>query len=116
MKKRTNEEKLQMVNDACDLINEGIDKINEAKRLLHLCGIEICDSVDTSALHEWIPTANNVQIFRGIPKMEKIIGVNGNNPIDCITGKPDMRRKRLKYRGVIFLQLASESNTKFRYR
>lgn len=115
MKKRTNEEKLQMVNDACDLINEGIDKINEAKRLLHLCGIEICDYVNTSALHEWIPTTSNVQIFRGIPKMEKIIGVNGNNPIDCITGKPDTRRKRLKYRGVIFLQLASENNTKFRY-
>ena len=89
MKKRTNEEKLQMVNDACDLIN---------------------------ALHEWIPTASNVQIFRGIPKMGKIIGVNGNNPIDCVTGKQDTSRKRLKYRGVIFLQLASESNTKFRYR
>lgn len=116
MKKRTNEEKLQMVNDACDLINEGIDKINEAKRLLHLCGIDICDYVDTSDLHEWIPTVSNVQIFIGIQKMEKIIGVNGNNPIDCITGKPDMSRKRLKYRGITFSQLASKSNTKFRYR
>lgn len=116
MKKRTNEEKLQMVNAACDLINEGIDKINEAKRLLHLCGIDICNSVDTSDLHEWIPNGSNVQILRGIPKMEKIIGVNGNNPIDCITGRPDMSRKRLEYRGITFLQLESKSNTKFGYR
>ena len=116
MKKRTNEEKLQMVNDACDLINEGIDKINEAKRLLHLCGIDICDQVDTSALHELIPTGSNVQIFRGIPKMEKIIGVNGNNPIDYITGRTDMSRKILEYRGITFLQLASMRNTKFGYR
>lgn len=34
MKKRTNEEKLQMVNDACDLINEGMrDILFRGKRL-----------------------------------------------------------------------------------
>lgn len=53
MKKRTNEEKLQMVNDACDLLNEGIDKIKEAHRLLHLCGIDICDSVNFCNVYEW---------------------------------------------------------------
>lgn len=113
MKKRTNEEKLQMVNDACDLLNEGIDKIKEAQRLLHLCGIDICDSVNFCNVYEWNASGSNVQIFRGIPKMEKIIGVNGKNPIDYFTGKPDMSRKKLEYKGIIFLQLASNGKSKY---
>lgn len=45
--------------------------------------------------------------------MEKIIGVNGKNPIDYFTGKPDMSRKKLEYKGIIFLQLASNGKPKY---
>ena len=38
MKKRTVEEKRQMVDNACKLFSEAIEKAREANRLLHLCG------------------------------------------------------------------------------
>ena len=45
MKKRTDEEKLQMVNEACDLINVAREKMKQARKMLHLCGVDICECV-----------------------------------------------------------------------
>ena len=46
MKKRTDEEKREMIDKACDLFNEANEKIIEGKRLMHLCGIELCRGFD----------------------------------------------------------------------
>lgn len=113
MKKRTDEEKLQMVNDACDLLNDGIEKIRQAEKLLHLCGIDICSYVDIKEVPNWNASGSNIQIYSGLPKMERIIGIESYHPNDCFTEKPDRSRKKLIYRGLIFLQLATQSESKF---
>lgn len=116
MKKRTDYEKLQMVNDACDLLNEGIKAIRQAKQMLHVCGIDICNYIDAEDVQEWNGSGSNIQIYRGIPNMEKIIGEKAYFPNDCITEKIDKSRKKLKYRGLVFLQIAKVELSKFSYR
>lgn len=116
MKKRTDEEKRQMVDDACDLIRDGIEKIRQAEKMLHLCGIDICSYVDVGKHEDWNTSSSHIQIHTGIPKMEKLVGAKAYFPNDCITEKPDRSRKKLKYKGIVFIQLASESKSKFGYK
>lgn len=42
MKRRTNAEKLELIDEACDLFRESAKMIEKAKWNLHLCGIETC--------------------------------------------------------------------------
>lgn len=74
MKKRTDEEKRQMVDNACKLFTEAIEKTREAQRLLHLCGIECCDSLNVDEIQCFKPYVSNVQLYSGIKKMSGIIG------------------------------------------
>lgn len=114
MKKRTDEEELQMINEACELVKEGCKTLREAQKMFHLCGIEICNYMDINASgNDW---DSHIQIHRGIPKMEKIIGAKGYHPEDYLTGKPERNRKLLKYQGLTFLQLATESESKFAFK
>lgn len=69
MKKRTIEEKRQMVDNACKLFSEAIEKSREANRLLHLCGIECCGSLNVDGKIY----SNNVQLYSGIKKMSGIV-------------------------------------------
>ena len=64
MKKRTVEEKRQMVDNACKLFSEAIEKAREAQRMLHLCGIECCASLNVDGQIY----SNNVQLYSGIKK------------------------------------------------
>lgn len=116
MKKRTEEEKLQTVNEACELINVGIMKIRQAQKMLHSCGVEICDDIDVSEVEAWENNASNIQIFRGLPKLERIIGAEGYNPLDCITEKLDKSRKLIKYQGLVFLQVGSVGESHYVYK
>ena len=115
MKKRTQEEKLKMVNEACTLFNEAITKAREAQKLLHLCGIEICERLDIDE-EIWNDRFSNVQIFSGISNLEKIVGEQGYYPNMIHEEKPDRSRKMMKLNGIMFTQLANESECKFVFR
>lgn len=119
MKKRTDEEKRLMIDEACDLFNDALEKIKKARRLLHLCGIETCDSFNVDKVESWNPSDCNVHLYTGIGKFEKITGVTGYHKNDFITEKPDKSRKTIDYKGLTFLQLGREvtsTQAKFTYR
>ena len=116
MKKRTVEEKRQMVDDACKLFTDAIEKAREAKRLLHLCGIESCSSLNVDGQIY----SNNVQLFSGIKKMSSIIGTEPEfKPTYFDESKIDKSRCYIEYGGITFLQLGDErtsTTAKFTFR
>ena len=120
MKKRTDEEKRQMVDNACKLFSEAIEKTREAKRLLHLCGIECCDGLNVDEIPDWKPYACNVQLYSGIKKLSGIIGTEPEfKPTYYDIFKIDKSRCYIQYGGITFLQLGEERKTttaKFTFR
>ena len=116
MKKRTVEEKRQMVDNACKLLSEAIEKAMEANRLLHLCGIECCSSLNLDGEIY----SNNVQLYSGIKKMSDIIGTEAEfKPTYYDESKIDKSRCYIEYGGITFLQLGDErksTTAKFTFR
>ena len=116
MKKRTVEEKRQMVDNACKLFSEAIEKAREANRLLHLCGIECCNSLNVDGQIY----SSNVQLFSGIKKMSGIIGTEPEfKPTYYDESKIDKSRCYIEYGGITFLQLGDErtsTTAKFTFR
>ena len=116
MKKRTVEEKRQMVDNACKLFSEAIEKAREANRLLHLCGIECCNSLNVDGKIY----SNNVQLYSGIKKMSGIIGKEPEfKPTYYDESKIDKSRCYIEYGGITFLQLGDErtsTTAKFTFR
>ena len=105
MKKRTVEEKRQMVDNACKLFSEAIEKAKEANWLLHLCGIECCDRLNVDGQIY----SNNVQLYSGIKKMSSIIGTEPEfKPTYYDESKIDKSRCYIQYGGVTLLQLGEE--------
>ena len=116
MKKRTVEEKRQMVDDACKLFTEAIEKAREAQRLLHLCGIECCASLNVDGQIY----SSNVQLHSGIKKMSNITGAEPEfRPEYFFKSKVDKSRCYIRYGGITFLQLGYErtsTTAKFTFR
>lgn len=113
MKKRTDEEKREMIDKACDLFNEANEKIIEGKRLMHLCGIELCGGFDfkegaaNADLYE-----SNLHIHSGIKKLEKLTGQESFFTKHFLGGKPDLSRLNIRYKGLLFMQLGVEKAVK----
>ena len=120
MKKRTDEEKRQMVDNACKLLTEAIEKTREANRLLHLCGIECCDALNVDEIPDWKPYACNVQLYSGIKKLSGIIGTEPEFRITYYDeSKVDKSRCYIQYGGITFLQVGTErtsTTAKFTFR
>ena len=120
MKKRTDEEKRQMVDNACKLFTEAIEKTREAQRLLHLCGIECCDSLNVDEIQCFKPYVSNVQLYSGIKKMSGIIGTEPEiRPAYYNESKIDKIRCYIQYGGITFLQVGTErtsTTAKFTFR
>ena len=120
MKKRTVEEKRQMVDNACKLFSEAMNKTREAKRLLHLCGIECCDGLNEEEIQCFNPYVSNVQLFSGIKKMSGIIGTEPEfKPTYYDESKIDKSRCYIEYGGITFLQVGEErtsTTAKFTFR
>lgn len=115
MKKRMDEEKLALIDEACELINESIEKLSRAKKLLHLCGIEICGIVDIEKQYDWCGSGSNIQIFSGLPRLEKLTGATAVFPPD-LNEKPDRSRKRFDYKGIRFLQVGKVQNSGYKFK
>ena len=121
MKKRTVEEKRQMVDNACKLFSEAIEKAKEANWLLHLCGIECCSGLNEDEIQEWIINFSNVQLYSGIKKMAGIIGTEPEFRPTYYYGesKIDKSRCYIEYGGITFLQIGDERTSapaKFTFR
>jgi hypothetical protein len=103
-----NEEKKKLVDEACDLFNEAIEKVKKAKALLKKCGMNFCCGIDEERN---CIISSNLQMSKGIHKLCDITGVEPYFHRDIYDGrKIDRSRKYITYRGLVFLQLASEIN------
>lgn len=120
MKKRTVEEKRQMVDNACKLFSEAIEKAREAERMLHLCGIECCSSLSFDEIREWDTNYSNVQLYSGIKKMSNITGAEPEfRHTYYDESKVDKSRCYIQYGGITFLQVGTErtsTTAKFTFR
>ena len=114
MKKRTDEEKREMIDKACDLFNEANEKIMEAKRLMSICGIELCYGFIEGNAYEELHE-RNLCIHRGIKRLEKLTG----SEVHYLTEKPDLSLMSIKYKGLVFSQLGkwkTATKKKFTFR
>lgn len=102
----TNEEKLQLVNTACDTIREALESLRTAEGMFERCGICLCDSFDTT-VPEWDACGSHALIFSGIKTMEELTGKVAYHPESNITSKPDKSRKLIEHNGVRFTQVAN---------
>lgn len=116
MKKRTVEEKQQMIVEACEMFKEASALIKKAQWNFHLCGIETCDSFRSEDVKEWESGSCNVQIFKGIQKFAKIVNVETYFNKDCITEKHNKSRMLVNYGDLVFLQVADRCQCKYKYR
>lgn len=115
MKKRTDVEKLELIDAACDLFYEAGKLIEKAKYNLHLCGIETCSGY-TEEVEDWEEFNSNVQVYSGIKKLEKITKEKAYFPFDFISEKYDKSRMLLRHGSIVFLQCSDPISTKHRYR
>lgn len=106
---------MQLVNEACRLMAEGLANVAKAKELLHLCGIDLCDSFSCT-LYEYDGNAHHAQIFKGISKLEKIIGKQAHYGVELFANAADKSRKIIEHNGVKFLQLGHAKESNFSYR
>ena len=103
MEQITAEEKLNMINSACKLFADAEYRIRLAKKLFRVCGIECCKGYDESISKR--PYERNVQIYKGINKLEEIIGEKAHFHKDITTGELDEGISYIEHKGIVFLQL-----------
>ena len=109
MKKYTLEEEKTMVDAACSLFNEAIEKANAAKSIFKKLGFEICDSIDIQTpANKYSNVGSNIQLTKGITKLGNITGEKPYFVKEIIGRKFDRSRKYVNYKNLIFLQLGYE--------
>ena len=102
-----NEKKKKLVDEACDLFNDAIEKVTKAKKMLKKCGIEFCNGIDEDASFCYV--ASNLHMSKGIDKFSDITEEKPYFLKDILNiRKIDRSRKYIKYKGLVFIQLANE--------
>lgn len=90
---------------AINLMLEAQERLSDAEKLFHKCGIEVCDAFSWGNPAKEIPCFTNAQIHKGIKNFEKISGVSGYFANDYLTGREDKSRRYAEYNGLKFVQL-----------
>lgn len=115
----TDNDKLVAFETAISLMLEAQERLSDAEKLFHKCGIEVCDAFSWGNPARQIPSFTNAQIHKGINKFEKLSGVPGYFANDYITGREDTSRRYAEYNGLKFVQLGlvkSQTMAKYGYR
>lgn len=115
----TDNEKLVAFETAISLMLEAQERLSDAEKLFHKCGIEVCDAFSCGDAAKEQFNFTNAQIYRGINKFEKLSGVPGYFINDWTIGKEDKSRRYVEYKGLKFVQLGhvkSQTMAKYGYR
>lgn len=115
----TDNDKLVAFETAISLMLEAQERLSDAEKLFHKCGIEICDDFSCGNAAEKLPTFTNAQIYSGIKNFEKLSGNSGYFADVYLTGKEDKSRRYVEYNGLKFVQLGhvkSQTMAKYGYR
>lgn len=74
----TNEEKQQFIHEACEKYAQGIALMNEAKKLLERCGIELISNEARRAYED--DAEHSIEVYSGIKKLAMILGQQPRHP------------------------------------
>lgn len=112
----TDNDKLVAFETAISLMLEAQERLSDAEKLFHKCGIEVCDAFSWGNPAKELPCFTNAHIYKGINKFEKLSGVPGYFDNDYITGREDKSRRYAEYKGLKFVQLGHiKSQTMAKY-
>ena len=101
-------EKLVAFETAISLMLEAQERLSDAEKLFHKCGIELCDTFSWGdAAKKW-RSFSNAQIHNGIKNFEKLSETSGYFINDCTTGKEDKSRRYAEYNGLKFVQIVHD--------
>lgn len=108
--KRTNEEKQQKINEACELFKQANDLIIQAKKLLESCNIQSCHGFHekNSAYH-----THHVLLYKGIMRLSKILEKDTYFGTDYLD-KVDKSSCLIEHNGIVFEQIAEERKCTFK--
>ena len=104
----TDNEKFVAFETAISLMLEAQERLSDADKLFHKCGIELCDTFSWGDAAKERCSFTNAQIYNGIKKFEKLSGTSGYFINDCTTGKEDESRRYAEYNGLKFLQIVHD--------
>lgn len=114
MSKLTNEDKANLISEACAMFKEANDIIIKAKKLLKRCNIESCNGFNEDTfMHSY-----HILLHSGIKKMEKLLNISAYHPKNWCD-KIDRGCLCIEHNGIMFHQLGEErtstqANFKFR--
>lgn len=109
MKKKTNEEMLQKIDEACDLFNQAAEMIIKAKKNLKSCGFEVIGDFRAEKIEAWETVCGNVFLYNGIKKFAEVVGEDTyHNPDYRDKRKLDKERMYLNYKNLVFYQHGKE--------
>lgn len=103
----TDNDKLVDFETAINLMLEAQERLSDAEKLFHKCGIELCDTFSWGDAAKERCSFTNAQIYsgnNGIKNFEKLSGTSGYFINDCTTGKADESRRYVEYNGLKFVQ------------
>ena len=101
----TDNEKLVAFETAISLMLEAQERLSDAEKLFHKCGIELCDTFSWCDAAKERCSFTNAQIYSGIKKFEKLSGTSGYFINDYITSREDKSSRYVEYNGLKFVQL-----------
>ena len=101
----TDNDKFVAFEKAISLMLEAQERLSDAEKLFHKCGIELCDTFSWGDAVKERCSFTNAQIHNGIKNFEKLSGTSGYFINDYITGKEDKSRRYVEYNGLKFVQL-----------
>lgn len=94
-----------MVNEACKLYSEAIEKIVQAKALFKECGIIPCSGIHTDETLSDEDVGCNIQIYKGINKLANLTGAS---VYPRSINDPEDKAVKMKLGNIQFLQLTPD--------
>lgn len=112
----TNEEKQQFIHEACEKYAQSIALMNEAKKLLKCCGVELINEARSAYEDD---AEHSIHIYSGIKKLAMILGQQPRHP-QTIWRDGTVRKNELGVvtDGFLFFQIGDSRSpaTKYYYR
>ena len=95
-------EEILMINEACKLYSEAIEKIVEAKALFKACGIVACQGISDDAALSDEDVGCNVHIYKVINKLSHL---TATSLYPDNTNDPEDKSVKMKLGNLYFLQV-----------
>ena len=113
---KTNEEKKKLIDEACELCREAMEKLNKAEDLFNKCDIELCGGFDYEPIMDRDKSERNILIYSGGKNLHLATETEPYFMGSCGKGRLEEKRRFTDYAGIRFTELADEIESKFIFR